>query len=305
MKYIKLFEELFYENDDKKMSLNDTLNHYNTYRDLYSISIPKFESEKEEWLFNQIIELIDELKNNNIVTDDYKNTDNWGLKPNGDLGMFDLGFGDYFDEFDEDPESLELHENNTILYKILSKLNISSSKFIGGGMFGYAHDIGNNKILKITKDKTEAINSSKIIGKTLKHIANIYDVKQFTSNDREYYIIILEKLKLDSSLEKLYKDLEEVFDSARNKNLPISIIDTIEKKHKEVAGFLRDLVKIGHKETWDIWRDDLENKGLHDVYDFNDIYDLSQWIRGSVTNSNDIDKEPPQFILDTLDSLLK
>lgn len=303
MKYIKLFE-IFNSEDDKKFSLNDTLNHYSHYMDLEGISLPQFKSKKEEWLFSQIIELIGELNKNRIVTDDYKNTDNWGLKPNGDLAMFDIGFGNYFDEFDEDPESLELHENNTLLDKILNKLNISSSTFIGGGMFGYAHDIGNNKILKITKDKTEAINSSKIIGKTMKHIANIYDVKQFISNDRTYYIIILEKLKIDSNLKELYKNLEEVFDSARNKNLPVSIIDTIGKKHKDVAGFLRDLIKIGHKETWDIWRDELETKELHDIYDFNEIYDLSQWIRGSVTNHNDIDKEPPQYVMDILKILL-
>ena len=303
MQYIKLFEEIF-SDSKKKLSLNDTLTHYLNYGDLEGISIPKFESKKEEWLFNQIIELINELKNNRIVTDDYTNTDNWGLKSNGDLAMFDLGFGNYFDEFDEYPESLELHENNTLLDKILNKLNISSSTYIGGGMFGFAHDIGDNKILKITKDKTEAINSSKIIGKTMKHIADIYDVKQFTSNDSMYYTIILEKLKIDSGLDELYKDVEETFDSARNKNLPVHTIDNINKKHKEVAGFLRDLIKLGHKEAWDIWRDELESKGLYDVYDFNDIYDLSQWITGSVTNSNDIDKEPHQYVMDTLDSLL-
>ena len=303
MQYIKLFEEIF-SDSKKKLSLNDTLTHYLNYGDLEGISIPKFESKKEEWLFNQIIELINELKNNRIVTDDYTNTDNWGLKSNGDLAMFDLGFGNYFDEFDEYPESLELHENNTLLDKILNKLNISSSTYIGGGMFGFAHDIGDNKILKITKDKTEAINSSKIIGKTMKHIADIYDVKQFTSNDSMYYTIILEKLKIDSGLDELYKDVEETFDSARNKNLPVHTIDNINKKHKEVAGFLRNLIKLGHKEAWDIWRDELESKGLYDVYDFNDIYDLSQWITGSVTNSNDIDKEPHQYVMDTLDSLL-
>ena len=131
MQYIKLFEEIF-SDSKKKLSLNDTLTHYLNYGDLEGISIPKFESKKEEWLFNQIIELINELKNNRIVTDDYTNTDNWGLKSNGDLAMFDLGFGNYFDEFDEYPESLELHENNTLLDKILNKLNISSSTYIGG-----------------------------------------------------------------------------------------------------------------------------------------------------------------------------
>lgn len=303
MKYIKLFEN-FYSETNKKLSFYDTLNHYSYHEDFEGVAIPQFKSKREEWLFNQIVELISELNDNKLVTDDYRNTDNWGLKPNGDLAMFDLGFGNYFEEFDEDPKSLELHESKTLLDKILHALNIPSSTFIGGGMFGFAHDIGDNKILKITKDKSEAINSTKIIGKTMKHIANIYDVKQFTSNDTVYYVIILEKLKLDYSLKDLEESLKETFDEARNKNIPISVIDKIEKKHKEVAEFLRDMISIGYKETWDKWRDELEEKGLYDVYDFNDISDISNWISGSVTNFNEIDSEPPTYVLNDLNSLL-
>jgi len=301
MKYIKLFEDF---SENKKLSLNDTLNHYSVYGDFDGIDIPEFDSEKEEWLFKQILSIIDELKEHNINTDDYRNTDNWGLKPNGDLAMFDLGFGNYFEEFDENPEYLELHESDTLLNKILKKLNISSSTFVGGGMFGFAHDIGDNKILKITKDKTEAINSKKIINKKLYHIADVYDVKQFTSNDRIYYIIILEKLKIDSHLDKLEKSLKATFDKARNRHLPISIIDDIEKRNKEVAGFLRDMIALGYEETWDKWRDELEKKGLHEIYDFNDISDISQWITGSVRNFNEIDRDVPEYVLDVLNTLI-
>jgi len=301
MKYIKLFEDF---SENKKLSLNDTLNHYSVYGDFDGIDIPEFDSEKEEWLFKQILSIIDELKEHNINTDDYRNTDNWGLKPNGDLAMFDLGFGNYFEEFDENPEYLELHESDTLLNKILKKLNISSSTFVGGGMFGFAHDIGDNKILKITKDKTEAINSKKIINKKLYHIADVYDVKQFTSNDRIYYIIILEKLKIDSHLDKLEKSLKVTFDKARNRHLPISIIDDIEKINKEVAGFLRDMIALGYEETWDKWRDELEKKGLHEIYDFNDISDISQWITGSVRNFNEIDRDVPEYVLDVLNTLI-
>jgi hypothetical protein len=303
MKYIKLFEDIF-NDDQKQLSLDDTLNHYSEYGDLEGISIPKFDSKDEEWFFNQILQLIDELKQNRISTHDYKNTDNLGLKSNGDLAMFDLGFGDYFEDFYEAPPKLEINENNTLLDKILKKLDIPSSTYIGGGMFGFAHDIGNNKILKITKDKSEAINSYKILGRMMKHLANIYDVKEFTYNDTTYYIVILEKLTLDSNIEMLYNGLKETFDNARNKNIPQITIDKIASNHPEIAGFLRDMITIGYKETWDKWRDELEDKKLYDVYDFNDISDLAQWIQGSVTNSHDIDREPPQFIIDTLKTLI-
>jgi len=304
MKYIKLFEELFNDDAKKKLSFNSTLFHYFEYGDLDDLSIPIFESDKEKWFFNQMLELIDELKDNNINTDDYKNVYNLGFKPNGGLAMFDLGFGDYFEHFEEDPASIELQENNTIIDRLLKTMNIPFSEFIGKGMFGFAHDIGDNKILKITKDKSEAVNSNKIKGKKLKHIANIYDVKQFIENEVTYYVIVLEKLRLDPTIETTYSSLEGLFEDARNENLPQSIIEEIGKKHKRVSEFLKDMILLGYKETWDKWRDPLEEEGLHDMYDFNEISDLSEWIYGSVTNFNDIDDEPPQYIIDILKKLL-
>jgi inactivated superfamily I helicase len=165
-------------------------------------------------------------------------------------------------------------------------------------MFGHAYDIGRNKVLKVTKDESEAINSKKIIGKNLNHIANIYSIKTLNL-DKKYYIIILEKLKeAQSELEKLYKDLKYYFDNYNSEHFDESIIDDI--KNKEAAEFLKDTLKYG-KGVWDKWRERMrESEG---EIDFNDLYDLSTWIKDSPTNNNDITDEPPYTKDEILDSI--
>ena len=60
-----------------------------------------------------------------------------------------------------------------------------------------AFEIDNNKVLKITKDKSEAVNSNKILNKNLNYIANIYEIYTFNYDSDEYFVIILEKLNTD------------------------------------------------------------------------------------------------------------
>lgn len=280
-----------YLNSLEKGKLVDILNDYFANGSLGNYDIPTLEG-KDKWMFDQLISLIEELRVNNINTNEFLNSDNLGYKLNGNLGIFDLGFGDYFENFDKEPELL--FEN--LLDKIKSELNIKDSTYIGKGMFGFAHDIGDNKILKITKDKSEAINSMKIIGKKLNYIANIYDVKKFESN-KTYYTIILEKLKLDSNIDIMFKNLKETFDEHLNNHLDKSIINDI--KNKYVRNFLEDMITIGYTETWDKWRENIPNN-IKDEYDFNDIAEISYWIKGSITNNNSIENSPPTHILDTI-----
>jgi hypothetical protein len=290
----KLFEEVL-----KKMSLAEMMHHYYEYGDIDGIKIPPLENEKFEWLFNQMQSMIDELRENNIDTGEILNVSNWGLKPNGDLAIFDIGFGNYFDSFDEEPEEFTLNEEYDFMDKIFEKLGITDYKHLGGGMFGHAYDIGGNKVLKVTKDETEAINSKKIKGKNLNHIANIYEIKTLNL-DEKYYIIILEKLKeAQKELEKLFTDLENYFYSYNSEHFDKSIINGI--KNEEAVDFLKDIFKYG-KGVWDKWRERMkESEG---EIDFNDLYDLSTWIKGSPTNNNDVTDEPPSYIKDEiLDSI--
>ncbi len=67
-------------------------------------------------------------------------------------------------------------------------------KFIGRGEFGYAYDIGNDRVLKITSDEREANSSSIIIGKNFKNIVKIFRVFKLNSIN-DVWFIEQEKLK--------------------------------------------------------------------------------------------------------------
>lgn len=231
--------------------------------------------------------------------------DNLGVKSNGNLAMFDIGFGNYFDEFEDLPEELNLEADSNLHNNILIKLGFKKSKNIGSGMFGNAFDVGGNKILKITKDKTEAINCNKIKGKTLNHIANVFEVKRITLNQTEYYLIVLEKLNTKIDFENLYNKLENHINGLINKHLDKNIIKQIYNKHKVVGSFLKDMVIVGYNKTWTKWKDYLRDNGFYVKYDFNDISEISYWVKGSVTNNNEIDDSPPDYIMDLVNELIE
>jgi serine/threonine protein kinase len=63
---------------------------------------------------------------------------------------------------------------------------------LGAGATGTAYHIGNNKVLKITKDRSEANACNRIKGKKLKNVYEIYDV--FELDDLGVYVIHQELL---------------------------------------------------------------------------------------------------------------
>lgn len=97
-------------------------------------------------------------------------------------------------------------------------------QYIDSGSNGAAYDIGSNKILKIIRDKSEAVENLELKGKSLKHIATPYNVFKIVSksapNMPETYGIVLEKLKTDSENFKRYIDrLIYVFENIFNESL--------------------------------------------------------------------------------------
>ena len=99
-------------------------------------------------------------------------------------------------------EMNEIYDRNTadiVANKVAEKYQLGIPKYVGSGLNGAAYDIGDNKILKVTADKSEANESNNLIGKPLKYIANPYKVYSITPKSNksipETYVIILEKLK--------------------------------------------------------------------------------------------------------------
>lgn len=112
------------------------------------------------------------------------------------------------------------------------------------------------------------------------------------------------RTKVDKELGFNYEEYKQ------SKNKHLSIEDTINKiklKYSDVAKFMLDMVTQGSKFTWNKWKNKLNDldKQLENInLDVNSLYDITEWIKNSKTNENDIEDEPPYFILDYLNRLI-
>lgn len=286
-----------------RVSLSDYLSLRFKGANISNLSIPRDLSPRQRWLLDQLIAIVDELRDNDIDSQEYLNSDNLGIKKDGSLGLFDMGFGDYFSAGSPGDETISLEGGEgTLLGQILERLGIERAVLLGSGMFGHAYDIGGGKVLKITRDKTEAANSNRVKGKKNRHLANIFDVKQLRMGDKPMkYIIILERLELGSAIEGDIIGLSEEFDNHRNNHLDKRVIERV--RDKFVRDFLRDRIEIGYEGAWDKWGDKIRE--IDSDVDFNDVSEIADWVKDSASNFNDIEDAPPQHVLNLVQRLMK
>ena len=174
-----------------------------------------------------------------IKSNDFSNPENLGYK-NGILTFFDIGGYKVSEPKIPEENNIVLEESTTIdesidrntaddiANKVVELYKLNSPKYIDGGTYGYAYDIGDNKVLKVTSDRSEGIENLNLIGKPLKYIAQPYQVFSLKSKNIEIaskiYVIILEKLKIHPEyFGRMMKRLTFAF----LKILNINIIDAI------------------------------------------------------------------------------
>jgi len=80
-----------------------------------------------------------------------------------------------------------MSEVKNIIYK-LKKDGYNLKKRLGEGGYGYAYELDNGKVLKLTTDKREANASSLVVGKSFKNVVKIYDVWSYVKFDNWYFI---------------------------------------------------------------------------------------------------------------------
>ena len=106
---------------------------------------------------------------------------------------------------------------------------------LGSGSMGKAYSIDNNKVLKLTTDKSEAKGSNKLIGKKLKYMVNYYNVIKLTSNKIDLppnlYVIIMDYVETDFLY---FQQMFDDFSSVLSKELGANFMDQMKKdiKHK-------------------------------------------------------------------------
>jgi hypothetical protein len=106
-----------------------------------------------------------------------------------------------------------LGEHSELIEKIMHQLGVNKFIFAGHGTMGDAYFIPSNKVLKITTDRTEAVESMKIKGKKLQHIANIYEVYSLKGKYDGIYVIISEQLDNDPNLIRTTNLLDKYLDT--------------------------------------------------------------------------------------------
>lgn len=299
--------KLLFENDSSNYDEFSTVLQTYYTDGVLEFDLDSIDDEKLFFIFESMLKIIDELKEYKIKSDDYVNVENIGYNSDKQLCYFDLGFGDGFEEFDDQPKEVSLNEldlkiDDDTLKKILTKYSDKETKLIGdGGGFGSAYDLGNGDVLKITTDKSEAINSKKIIGKETKHLDKIFDVKLIKLSEKVFYLIHLEKLIIDPYMRSEWVRINDLVLDHMDTNIDRNILTLINKKNPFVAEFLNHMCDYGTKNTWEKY---IEKTKEFPQLDFNDISEISTWIKGSVTNDHFIDDEPSEEIMNLVSSLI-
>ena len=158
-----------------------------------------------------------------------------------------------------------MSEIRNILYK-LKKDGYNLKKKLGEGGYGYAYELDNGRVLKITTDKREANASSLVVGKNFKNVAKIYEVWEY-NKFASWYFIEQEKLspinkkdvekwlELDNDKISLGKFLHQVFIGE------LSLVDAKEKleqnKGEPYYNFVQDMIQAA-KELLSlniVWKD--------------------------------------------------
>ena len=150
--------------------------------------------------------------------------------------------------------------------------------YMGSGDFGEAHSIGDGRVLKITRSKSEFDFAKELVGKDVPALDGFVNFYAASIVDKQYHII-MEELEEDSDIEDLYYQVEELLS---NEELPIQylyMLDTDELDlDEDILKFISDMEDINHSyrylgiEASDIKPDNLgvDKNGKVKAFDIDD-----------------------------------
>lgn len=176
---------------------------------------------------NDIIEflkIIDSLNNLGINSSDFTNSGNLGFNDDG-LIYFDIGFGDYYANTDKfNIPKIGVNKNNTFW----DILNLDYVGILGNGFNGEAYELTDGRVLKVTKDNSEAYNSCILLNNPnnvelpnnlikIHYVAELYLSDNPNSNVKKHYIIIQDKVETnEEKIKQIYKSININYDLFKN-----------------------------------------------------------------------------------------
>lgn len=117
--------------------------------------------------------------------------------------------------------------HSAILERSLAYLGLPITySLIGGRTCGSAY-LSGGRVYKITTDKSEAIESNKIVGKHNQYLVDVYNVKKVnnTLTDVEVYLIVMEHL--NTNRDSIFAEIEDALTDLFEKELGIHFMDLI------------------------------------------------------------------------------
>lgn len=150
---------------------------------------------------------------------------------------------------------------------------------------------------KIQVNYIESIDKGKGYGTELmKELARLYGYENL-----ERASLTEDGVKMRKRLDKHFNFDYDKHQESLIKHLDADVLDKI--KDPIVKSFMKDMMTIGYQSTWDKYGDKLRESGLTSKYDFNDISEICNWIKGSITNNNQDTNDVPEFIIKDLEKL--
>ncbi len=125
--------------------------------------------------------------------------------------ILEEGYYTTWNSLEENIDGFEGQEEE-IVQKLAKHFDIKKRAPLGSGTNGFAYYIPNNKVLKVTKDKSEVAEAHKIQGKKLKHLANVYGAYTLGGKYDGTYVIISELLGRTEDIDAADDMLAEFFD---------------------------------------------------------------------------------------------
>lgn len=116
-----------------------------------------------------------------------------------------------------DVEQYSLNDKNYVdelAKEVAIKLNLNQPRYLGGGANGFAYEINDNLVLKLTSDVSEADAAAKLLRGNPEHIAKIYNLYKVhdTETDKSYFAILQENInyKPIEKFKKIQNDITEI-----------------------------------------------------------------------------------------------
>ena len=160
-----------------------------------------------------------------------------------------------------------------------NNINPEELSYMGSGDFGEAHSIGDDRVLKITRSKSEFDFAKELVGKDVPALDGFVNFYAASIVDNQYYII-MEELEEESDIEDLYWwRVEELLSE---EGLPIQYLHTLDTDEldldEDILKFISDIEDVNHSyrylgiEASDIKPDNLgvDKNGKVKAFDIDD-----------------------------------